>query len=487
MGGLFYKNIKAMYDQVSYLVKVKGGYLDPISSLIGLKQGGVLSPLLFNIYIDDIKDIFDSSCCPINLFENPLSHLLYADDLILLSTSNAGLTNCLEKLGDYCELWHLEINVKKSKVIIFNTTGKVLSGQSFFVKGIPLDAVQTYCYLGIDITASGSFRTARSNLMDKANKAMFPLRSTIAQFSIPCKNSLYLFHSLVRPIALYCSEIWNCLTVSQINALEHNGKSLLQVMTSSDIGIIHQKFLKYVLGVNKSCVNSVIFGELGEHPLMVYGFVSLLKFWHRTANLTTDLLVRQALTVQTDLAQSEWMSTVKFLLGHIGLNIHFENPQMVKTEAFAKLCQVKLKDMFIKQWRHNIANTGKLRFYRLFKTEFRREKYIDNIPNFQLRRCITKFRCCDHRLEIETGRHRNVPALNRFCASCVTKVETEEHFLRWCPKYKDLRHRYFGSPRCFLDWLQILKCENKTSAYKLSNYITKALVLRNKGISRETI
>ena len=124
-----------------------------------------------------------------------------------MSTSNAGLSNCLEKLGDYCELWHLEINVKKSKVIIFNTTGKVLSGQSFFVKGIPLDAVQTYCYLGIDITASGSFRTARSNLMDKANKAMFPLRSTIAQFSIPCKNSLYLFHSLVRPIALYCSEI----------------------------------------------------------------------------------------------------------------------------------------------------------------------------------------------------------------------------------------------------------------------------------------
>ena len=77
-----------------------------------MKQGGVLSPLLFNVYIDDIKDIFDSPCCPIDLFENPLSHLLYADDLILRSTSNEGLSDCLEKLGDYCKLWHLEINVK---------------------------------------------------------------------------------------------------------------------------------------------------------------------------------------------------------------------------------------------------------------------------------------------------------------------------------------------------------------------------------------
>ena len=57
--GLFYRNIKAIYNDISYLIKVKGGYLDPISSTCGLKQGGVLSPSLFNIFIDDIKDIFD--------------------------------------------------------------------------------------------------------------------------------------------------------------------------------------------------------------------------------------------------------------------------------------------------------------------------------------------------------------------------------------------------------------------------------------------
>ena len=51
--GLLYKNIKALYESVSYEVKVKGGRLEPITSRFGVKQCGVLSPLLFNLFIDD--------------------------------------------------------------------------------------------------------------------------------------------------------------------------------------------------------------------------------------------------------------------------------------------------------------------------------------------------------------------------------------------------------------------------------------------------
>ena len=113
--GQFYKNIKAIYSNISYLIKVKGGYLNPIPSTCGLKQGGVLSPSLFNIFIDDIKDIFDDSCDPVNLFDVPLTHLLYADDLILMARSKEGLNNCLEKLREYCDKWQMEVNIKKVK------------------------------------------------------------------------------------------------------------------------------------------------------------------------------------------------------------------------------------------------------------------------------------------------------------------------------------------------------------------------------------
>ena len=159
--GLFYRNLKAIYTDISYIIKVKGGYLDPIPSTLGLKQGGVLSPSLFNIFIDDIKHIFDNSCDPIQMFDVPISHLLYADDLILMSSSCEGLNQCLEKLRLYCSTWKMEVNLKKSQVIVFNSAGRLLTGYNFRFGDEMLEQVKTYCYLGIEVSCSGTFGLAR--------------------------------------------------------------------------------------------------------------------------------------------------------------------------------------------------------------------------------------------------------------------------------------------------------------------------------------
>ena len=42
-----------MYETISYKIKLKDGYLDPIKSNLGLKQGCPLNPMIFNLYIDD--------------------------------------------------------------------------------------------------------------------------------------------------------------------------------------------------------------------------------------------------------------------------------------------------------------------------------------------------------------------------------------------------------------------------------------------------
>ena len=125
--GRFYRNIKALYHDVLYQIKVKGGYLEPISSRIGLKQGGILSPMRFNLFIDDMEYIFDSSCDPVMYLKKPLSHLLYADDLMLISTSEMGLNNILSK--------QLELNIKKCNIGIFNLTGRRLCGPKFTFQG----------------------------------------------------------------------------------------------------------------------------------------------------------------------------------------------------------------------------------------------------------------------------------------------------------------------------------------------------------------
>ena len=482
--GLFYRNIKAMYNSISYLVKVQGGHLNAILSNCGLKQGGVLSPLLFNLYIDHIKDIFNESCDPITLLNEPLSHMLYADDLVLLSTSESGLKNCLSKLGEFCEKWQLELNISKSKVLIFNPSGRITKGISFEYRGMPLDIVNSYCYLGIDFSSSGSLALARNNLMEKAQKAMYSLNPVIAQFHVPVDKALNMFHSMIQPIALYNAENLAQLTQHQITAITENKSTLLSYMITSYPNTTHQKFLKYILGVKRNCSNLVTIGELGEFPLILNGFTSLLSFWHRCSLMNDGTLVRQALNLVTsDTYNSEWISTVKLLLSYLDMDDHFVDPTLSNTDSFTLACKCKLRDKFVQEWALQISREeGKLRFYKLIKKNFKLEPYLLHVNDFGLRKTITKFRGSDHTLEIEVGRHKKLEVTERICKICNKDVETELHFLKSCPKYSELRNRYLNVLNAH-NLIDVLQCDDKSTSFNVANFLQKAMKIRKSTLA----
>ena len=99
VAGNFLNIIENMYSSVNYCVKLDGSLSDSITSNVGVKQGCVLSPLLFNMFLSDLPDIFDNSCDPVNLLDVKLSCLMFADDLIILSESASGLQSALNKLN----------------------------------------------------------------------------------------------------------------------------------------------------------------------------------------------------------------------------------------------------------------------------------------------------------------------------------------------------------------------------------------------------
>ena len=114
-------NLRSLYNRTDYAIKVKDGILDPVSSNLGLKQGCPLSPLLFNIYINDISTHLQStSDTDIIIHGTNITHFLYADDLVILSQSKAGLQKHLDSLTKFAREKDLTINTKKSKVMIFN-------------------------------------------------------------------------------------------------------------------------------------------------------------------------------------------------------------------------------------------------------------------------------------------------------------------------------------------------------------------------------
>ena len=102
---------------------------------------------------------------------------------------------------------------------------------------------------------------------------------------------------------------------------------------------------------------------------------------------------------------------------------------------FQRLCDVFHQDTFAKIQ----GNRSKLRTYAIFKKDLGYEKYLTDIKNVSTRISVTKFRLSNHKLMIETGRHKKMVAGERFCPFCPESVEDEVHFLFSCPTYRPQR------------------------------------------------
>ena len=188
--GKFYRVIKHMYFHTTTSVKLPNGITNSIKTNLGIRQGDGLIPLLFCLYINDIANMFDDSCAPFGIGTGKLSHLLYADDLMLLSETKTCLQMCINKLKEYCNKWKLTVNLKKTKVIIFKVNDRKHNAQ-FMLRNENLEVIDSYKYLGITISSSGSFSQGINELAQKGRKAWFSLRSGIDIYFLTIPN-LYI-------------------------------------------------------------------------------------------------------------------------------------------------------------------------------------------------------------------------------------------------------------------------------------------------------
>ena len=196
------------YSKCTAVVRWGNSFSTPFAIKAGVRQGGVLSPILFALYIDDIATSLSSAKLGCMINGVYVGCLLYADDIILLSCSNCRLQSMLDLCCDIIRKIDLNFNVKKSVLIRIGPRWK-RSCSNLFIDGNPLLFVTEIKYLGIVFKSGPLFSynidTAKAKFYRSFN-AVFN-RSKYANSEL---ISVHLFKTYCLPlIAMNFKTVWN--------------------------------------------------------------------------------------------------------------------------------------------------------------------------------------------------------------------------------------------------------------------------------------
>lgn len=182
----------------------------------GVRQGCVMSSLLFNLTIDWVLKNTIKQQTPRGIRWTPftmLEDLDFADDIALMSHKYEHIQEKSTTLNNTAKTVGLKINYKKSKIM--TNSG---SQQTITLGNDILERVEQFTYLGSELTLHGG---TEEDIKSRSNKA----RATFARMKPIWKSKVYnrntklrLYRSIILPVLLYGSECWK-LTKKDNNKL----------------------------------------------------------------------------------------------------------------------------------------------------------------------------------------------------------------------------------------------------------------------------
>ena len=471
--------IKDMYQKARSCIKLPDGTMSRFFlSNIGLRQGENLSPVLFSIFLNDLKDFLLLNVHDLSLPKNmaqdycidkidmymKLFLLLYADDTAILTENEKDMKLAINMLEHYCNIWGLKINVSKTKIIVFSR-GKIRNLPQLYFQNELIGIEFDYKYLGVIFNYNNKFTKGIKERVTIANRAMFSLLKKCRNLFLPIDIQIELFQKCINPVLLYGCEVWGYQDVSKCTKLQ-------------------LKFLKIILGLKSSTPTCMVLGEVGAYPIEIDIKCRMLGFWYRlrqdvvnNKNKISALLL-SLISNQAEISgfTSGWLNFIYTSLDNLGLS-HLRNQTHLSVNQFKRLVKQRCQDQYLQTWSEAVQNSSICKNYRMYKTKFKFETYNIELP-FKLRKAFLKFRASNNNLPVNRDRYLNVPRHERLCTLCdQNDIGDEYHYILTC-KYPPIARererlikRYYYVRPNVLKFNELMSCTKIKSLTKLAQFV----------------
>lgn len=223
-------------------VKWAGKLSDPYRLECGVRQGGLSSPTIFNLYINGLIEALSKQHVGCYIDDVCFNNISYADDMVLLSASICGLRKLINICEGYAAEHGLIYNSKKSQCMVFQGgQTKVTEMPPLFLNGTPLERVDRFKYLGHVVTPclrdDADIERERRALSVRANMVI----RRFARCSTEVKLTLFRAYCT----SLYTCALWTDYTLKAYSALR----------------VQFNNAFRMLLGLPRFCSASTMFAE----------------------------------------------------------------------------------------------------------------------------------------------------------------------------------------------------------------------------------
>lgn len=432
--GNIFNIISNMYNNVHGKVHFGDIHTDTFDIDEGLKQGCVLSPILFCIYINELARGIRDKNIGAHIYGVQIGCLFWADDVVLIGDTEKDLNALLNAASEFSNKYKLNFNYEKSNVVVI---GKKLNEDKPWKLGRSvIKETNAYKYLGVNIGRNLSDHVHIEEVIHKGNRLIAYIKSLINNqddFNRVYYGDL-LWKTIGLPCINYACSVWVC--------------------SESDTKRIEGLQLQMARSILRACRNTAkeaLYGELGWDSVSSIQDRHRIKYFNRLLNMENDrwpkLLLNAFFLTSSNHsrnmhAQWKWLTHIHDTLTFCGLDHMFSINRPINknwAESFINI-QHELNN---NDWYEKALTKKTLRDYCKYKSVPNMEKYLLDATDFY--GCALKFKARTNTLQLEYNiKSWSSNGNSGICKLCkVNLIEDTDHFMFSCTSLNVIRDQVF--------------------------------------------